>query len=112
MVGCPHEWKIDQRYIPYYWGCKRCGKSVLDPETPPGPAPDCSTLWGALQAARYNSVYVMIDSFADGSGYGVWHINDDDESPSWPVATEHIAATAICKLILQATNNPQETDDE
>ena len=85
MVGCPH-------YFPYEtidFGIANARRAKVcawcdEPKLTAKPAPDCSTLWGALQAAeRFNTVITV--------GPHGTHCY-----------TEREAIIAVCELILKA----------
>ena len=115
LVGCPHEWKSWSRNS-YWWKCSKCKMVAHENSAKFAAGPDCSTLWGASQSAEMldcdwhisvtrngGQIYLVaknhhggIDTLSECGGY------HKDLPPS---RTEHDAATAICELILQATDD-------
>ena len=105
MVGCPHEWGYDDSWHGSVCGvCGMTWEHDVDGDAPT-PAPDCSTLWGAMQAAKdvrksgcsklsldirtvNGSIHIGLASYKEWA---------DDV-----YTTEADAAEAVCKLILEA----------
>ena len=115
MVGCPHEWK--QKHLSFeaepWFECEVCGEeTAVGPPFAPSSAPDCSTLWGALQAARQRGVDVDIGTEVRGKSptlvIAYSRLDFDSVRRNYCVRgvnTEREAATAICELILQAVKD-------
>lgn len=103
LVGCPHKWvQVTQVAshddVDVYLECVHCKTKANHVKGPPQSAPDCSTLWGALQAAQAlhgfdNMKFLTALSSLAGS---LWLIMANSEM------TELEVARAVCELILQA----------
>ncbi len=98
LVGCPHDWMVSLSF-PSSLLCKRCGIFWDRTKTPPAPAPDCSTLWGALRAAQGLGVFASVTAYGNHEG-GIQI--EDGELKVVRVTSELDAATVVCELILEA----------
>ncbi len=101
LVGCPHVWggDVSPTKDPIrFFVCIHCGEKIPHDEVCPEPAPDCSTLWGAVKAAQAIHGFdnmKFLTALASLAG-ALWHMMGTSEM------TEREAATAICELTPQA----------
>lgn len=114
MVGCPHRWEQQYEYEilgghgsrATHRKCTRCKERTERYTEAPAPAPDCSTLWGALKAA---DTLVRGGHWFEVHSYGSVLFRKPgthrDSAGSMYANDEHEAATAICTLILEALDN-------
>lgn len=122
LVGCVHEWDrlrpIEEAMYHVDPGpngliiCRKCDETLDRDCDRPAPAPDCSTLWGALEAAKQLAVPSFIDIDYAPTSKSI--LVDMAGANDLVVESEHEACTAICTLILEALDNnkPKEMNDD
>ena len=103
-VGCPHEYSPDILLCkPPKRSCTLC-KETFGVDDLQVPAPDCSTLYGAMRAATEltngSARLYMIRCVATKDGMTVYD-NDMGTRAYDKLATERDAAAAVCRLAIE-----------